>query len=107
MPPVRIFSSDLLIADIIVFLAENPRLAVLAKQCRLHPGSKVTIEAAQLAEFSAAVEGSPVIVTPGGSSANMLATLAGLLRQEVSVRFLGIAGDDAYGAAVRQSLDEA
>lgn len=103
----RILSGDVLIADVIAPVEGNAALAALAQKYRMVPGAKQALDDTQLQEFSAALEGATAIVTPGGSSANMLTTLGKLLGKEIEVRFLGMAGDGAYGTLIRDAFAEA
>lgn len=103
----RILSSDLLIADVITPLAGNAALAALADKYRLQPGGKIALTREQFDEFSAAIEGFPITITPGGSSANVLTTLSRLLGGDIEAQFLGIIGKSAYSSMIRQSLDKA
>jgi len=104
---IRILSGDILIADVIVSLEGNPSLAALVEKYHLKPGGKEALDDTRLAEFSAAAKGHGVTVTPGGSSANMLATLGKLMGKDVEVRFLGVAGEGLYSGMIRDSLEEA
>jgi len=103
----RILSSDLLIADVIVPLDGNPHLLELADKYRMKPGNKQLLNDEQMKEFSAALEGVAVTVTPGGSSANMLSTLGKLLGKEIEVRFVGMPGNGVYGNVLRDAMAEA
>jgi len=103
----RILSADILIADVIISLAEHPALGAFIEKYRLQPGGKTALDDAQLQEFLAATEGLHVTVTPGGSSANMLTTLGKLLGSEIDVRFFGITGEGSYSDIIRHSLDDA
>ena len=60
----RILSGDILIADVIVSPDGNPALSALVEKYHLKPGGKETLDDVRLAEFSAAVEGCAVTVTP-------------------------------------------
>ena len=103
----RILSSDLLIADVIAPLDGNKQLWELADKYRMQPGNKLVLTEEQFKEFSTALKGVEVTVTPGGSSANMLSTLGKLLGKEVEVRFIGMPGNGAYGNTLRDAMKEA
>ncbi len=103
----HILSSDLLIADVITPLAGNAALETLVARYQLKPGGKQALARAEFDEFSAAIEGRPITIVPGGSSANMLTTLSKLLGEKVAVTFLGIVGKSMYSSMIRQSLAEA
>lgn len=104
---MRILSGDILIADVIAPLEGNPVLAALVEKCQMKPGGKQTIDAARMEEFSKAVAGRSVTVTPGGSSANMLTTLSKLMGKKVDIRFLGVVGEGSYSDIIKRSLNEA
>jgi len=104
---IRILSGDLLMADIIVPLEDNPLLVPFIEEYRLVPGGKMALADAGLQAFMDAIEGHAVHVVPGGSSANMLTTLCRLLRGQVQARFLGVAGQGPYSGLIAGSLAEA
>jgi sugar/nucleoside kinase (ribokinase family) len=104
---IRIISSDILIADVITPLSGSAALSALVAQYELKPGSKTAISREQFEAFSAAVAGLPVTIVPGGSSANVLVTLAKLLPKKVEVQFLGVAGHGISGNMIHSSLTEA
>lgn len=105
--PLHVLTSDLLIADLNVRLADNPRMAGLVDEYGWRPGSKIVLSKEQFREFSDAVASHPVIPTPGGSSANTLTTLGRLLPGEVKGHFIGVAGDGQYSHMIRKSLADA
>jgi len=102
----RILSSDILIADVITRLDGNRKLQELVEKYDLKPGGKTAINLAQFDEFSRAVAGFPVTITPGGSSANTLVTLKKLMDSAVDVDFLGVVDHDISGTMIKDSLDE-
>ncbi len=102
----RILSGDILIADVIAPLDGNQPLWDLVEKYHMGPGNKQSLDEIQLNEFSSALKGVSVTVTPGGSSANMLTTLSKLLGKDVEVRFLGMPGNGTYGETIRSSLNE-
>jgi len=104
---IRILSGDLLIADILVPLKDNPLFVPFIEQYKLLPGGKAALDDAGLQAFMDAIEGHVVTVTPGGSSANMLVTLCRLLRGQVQATFIGVAGQGPYSGAIMDSLAEA
>jgi sugar/nucleoside kinase (ribokinase family) len=103
----RILTSDLLIADIIAPVEGHPALLALVEKYALQPGSKVTLDDEQLKEFMNVFRDVPHVMAAGGSSANMLTTLAKLMPKEIEVRFIGVAGESKYSDIVRDSLHEA
>ncbi|MBY0408468.1 MAG: hypothetical protein K2Q01_12320, partial [Rickettsiales bacterium] len=103
----RILTSDLLIADIIAPIAGNPGLQLLVDAHKLKPGGKVKLTDEQAQSFADAFAQVEYAVVPGGSSANMLTTLSKLMKGQVDVRFIGIAGEGAHSAVIRQSLADA
>jgi sugar/nucleoside kinase (ribokinase family) len=104
---IRILSSDLLVADVIVPLAGHGQVEAIVEKYHLAPGGKIALAKTQFEELSAAIAGIPVIIAPGGSSANMLVTLSKLLAGEVAVDFIGVAGEGLSSRMIRASLDEA
>jgi sugar/nucleoside kinase (ribokinase family) len=102
-----ILSSDILIADVIVELKDNLQLAALIKKYGLKPGGKRAIDAQQFNEFSAAVAGQPITLTPGGSSANMLTTLNRLFDNALDIKLIGVAGEGFSSRMIRTSLESA
>lgn len=103
----RILSTDLLIADLIAPVDSQPALLELMETFHLAPGGKRSLEDGEAEAFRAAFKDMPCVVAPGGSSANVLTTLTGLLTKTVEVRFVGIAGEGAYGAMIREAMKQA
>lgn len=103
---IRILSGDLLIADVIVSLKDAPQMAALVRQHALAPGGKVTLDETQMQAFAQAAADSPSVISPGGSSANMLTTLGRLLPGKVHTTFFGMAGGQ-HGALIMQSMADA
>jgi sugar/nucleoside kinase (ribokinase family) len=104
---VSIFSSDILIADVITHIDGNPVLEALVQKYDLKPGGKQAITEAQFNEFSTAVAGSSITITPGGSTANMLTTLNKLFENQLRITFLGVAGEGLSSRMIRTSMEEA
>lgn len=105
--PIRIFSSDILIADVIVNLEGNGYLQELVKRYGLKPGGKAPLSKQQFEELSAAIDGYPVTITPGGSAANTLTTLSRLMEDEVDVTFMGVTGGSMYSKMIKEALGRA
>lgn len=105
--PVRILSSDLLVADIITDIEGNEELQKLLSECNLKPGGKKPITFEQFQKFSQAIEGHSVKIVPGGSAANTLVTMSKLLPGQVAVDFLGVVGNSVYSRMIRSSLEDA
>ncbi len=103
----RILTSDVLIADVIAPVEGNAALQALVDTYQLKPGGKISLDEAQAQAFAEAFSGVAYEVVPGGSSANMLTTLSKLMPQKVDVRFVGIAGEGAHSAIIRESMAEA
>ncbi len=103
----RILSSDILIIDANIKLAESPAMQALVDKYDLKPGGKFPLDKAKFDEFSRAMVGSPVTFTPGGSSANTLTTLRKLLGDDLDVDFYGVTGQSSYSNMIRGGLDEA
>src|SRR4051812_7810148 len=104
---IHILAADLLAVDIIVPLAGNARLEALVNQYHLTPGGKATISELQMNAFADAIARQPVSEAPGGSSANLLTTRAGFLKNEVAIQFLGLGGTSGHARFIRDSLAEA
>lgn len=102
-----ILSSDILIADVIVATEGNPYVMELIARYDLKPGGKRQIDAHQFQEFSAAVEGRPITLSPGGSTANMLTTLGKLFDKKLNITLIGVAGGGMSSQMIKSSLDEA
>ena len=102
----RILTSDVLIADVIAPVEGHEAMEALVRKYQLRPGGKIQIEAADAQAFADAFAEVPCRVVPGGSSANMLTTLAKLMPEQVKVRFVGIAGEGAHSAIIREALAE-
>ena len=103
---VRILSSDILIADVIIPIIDFPELMHLVEQYKLQPGGKTSLDDAQLEIFSKATSAYPLNIVPGGSSANMLTTLARIMGPDTAIRFFGVVGDGAYCDVVKAALEE-
>lgn len=99
---VKILAADLLITDIIADMV--PKLKHLVDEYKFKPGGKETLGRPDFKEFNRAINGVPVTIEPGGSSANTLTTLAGLT--DVNTSFLGVASSGTYGDMIRSSLQE-
>ncbi len=103
----RILTSDILISDLNTPLSGNPQLKSLVEKYNLTPGGKLALTDEQFAEFSKAVQGHPITMFPGGSSANTVVTLSKLLgKDKVDVQFVGVVGDGVYSKIIKSSLDE-
>lgn len=104
----RILSSDILVADMIVSLEGNEKLQALVEKYQITTAGsgKKALSKEQFDEISRAVEGHPITIQPGGSSANVLTTLSKLL-PEVDVQLIGVTGGSMYSSMIRQSLAEA
>ncbi len=102
-----ILSSDILIADVITAVEGNSHIAALIAKYDLKPGGKRAIDEHQFQEFSAAVEGQPITLSPGGSSANMLTTLGKLFDKKLSITLIGVAGGGFSSQMIKSSLEEA
>lgn len=100
----RILTSDILIADAIAPVRGHPALEALVSDYQLRPGGKLRLDEAQARVFADAFAQVEHMVVPGGSSANMLTTLAGLMPGQVDIRFIGIAGEDAHSEIIRQAM---
>lgn len=104
----NILTSDILVSDLDTPLAGNDQLKSLVEKYNLKLGGKLILSDEQFAEFSQAVQGHPITMFPGGSSANMVTTLSKLLgKDNVDVQFMGVVGDDDYSKIIKSSLDEA
>ncbi|MDX2112343.1 MAG: PfkB family carbohydrate kinase [Alphaproteobacteria bacterium] len=103
----KILSSDILIIDANVKLSENPEMARLAQKYELIPGGKTALDEAQFREFSAALAGHLVTLTPGGSAANTLTTLSKLGQGSIKADFIGVTGKSSYSQMIKDGLDEA
>lgn len=99
----RILTSDILTADLIAPLRDNPRLAELAGEYGLPRDGKKAINRRQLEILLSVVAATP---QPGGSSANVMTGLSRLLGGDVKITFLGVAGEP-YRDLIRRSLEEA
>jgi sugar/nucleoside kinase (ribokinase family) len=102
-----ILSSDILIADVITAVDGNPQIAALINKYDLKPGGKRALDEHQFQEFSAAVDGQPITLSPGGSSANMLTTLGKLFDKHLSITLIGVAGAGFSSQMIKSSLEEA
>lgn len=107
MPHTSILSADYLVADIVVELEGNLLLAELVKKYNMARGSKGQIDQQGFIEFSRAIQGYPVSISPGGSAANTLWTVGKVLGDEVSITFIGARGGSAYSRMISESLKEA
>lgn len=103
----RILTSDILIADVIAPVKGHAALEALVGQYHLRPGGKAQLDAEQGKAFEDAFSQVEYRVVPGGSSANMLTTLSKLMPQRIDVRFVGIAGEGAHSAVIREAMAEA
>jgi len=102
-----ILSSDILIADVITNVEGNPLITALIDKYGLTPGGKRAIDEHQFQEFSAAVDGRPITLTPGGSSANMLTTLSKLFDNRLDIKLIGVSGGGFSSQMIKSSLEEA
>ncbi len=102
-----ILSSDILIADVITAVEGNTQIAELINKYDLKPGGKRAIDEHQFQEFSAAVDGQPITLSPGGSAANMLVTLGKLFDKQLDIALIGVAGSGFSSQMIKSSLDEA
>lgn len=103
----RILTSDILIADVIAPVQGHAALQALVETYQMKPGGKIQIDAVQAQAFAEAFAQVEYQVVPGGSSANMLTTLAKLMPDDVDVRFVGIAGEGTHSTIIRQAMAEA
>jgi len=106
----RILSSDLLICDVIVPLAEYPQLQPLIEQYNAeHPGhpialgSKSPLNAGEFLRWKDAV-GDAGKYMAGGSAANTLSALKQLMGDSVHIDFIAAYGTDKAGQVVAESL---
>lgn len=107
----RLFSCDLLIADVIIPVNEENAASQVGEllreyqaQGKLLPGGKMTISAEEYMRFASIVNLPSRAFYPGGSSANVLVTLRGITGDNVHVDFLGIAGSDASDKAIMDAF---
>ena len=105
--PFRILSSDILIADIITELNGNEELGRLVEAYGLKPGGKKAITQEQFAAMTQAIEGKPIAIFPGGSSANVLTTLSKLMKDDVQVDFIGRVGKGPFSSMINSAMEEA
>jgi sugar/nucleoside kinase (ribokinase family) len=104
---ISILSSDILIADVITAVEGNSPITALINKYGLKPGGKRAIDEHQFQEFSAAVDGQPITLSPGGSSANMLTTLGKLFDKRLTITLIGVAGGGFSSQMIKGSLEEA
>ena len=102
----RILSSDILIADVVVSASNQPDLQELIQLFSLRPGGKKAINNAQHQRFGEAISHRFCHIFPGGSSANVLVTLARLLEGSTQIDFIGVHGDSPADDMIRRSLEE-
>ncbi len=107
---VRILSSDLLICDVLLSIAQNAELVPLIEEYnQTHPehpiaaGSKSPLTAEEFAQWQQVV-GAHGKYVAGGSAANTLSTLKQLLGEAVQIHFIAAYGADAAGDVIAKSL---
>ena len=106
----KILTSDLLICDVILPMAENADLAPLIEQYNQnhpkHPmvfGSKSPLTGEEFADWQRVIGGRGNYVA-GGSAANTLSALKQLLGDALVIDFIAAYGDDAAGHVIAESL---
>lgn len=104
---MRILSTDLLVADVIAHVNDQPELIALMEQYHLIPGGKRRLEEDEAQAFAEAFAPCKTMVAPGGSSANMLVTLSGLLGKKIEIRFVGVPGEGEHGEIIRKAMRDA
>lgn len=108
MKPFKVYTSDLLIRDVIAASDENPKIAALVQEFGLRPGSKHTIiKETHLKKFLEAFQVEKREKIPGGSASNTMVTLGRMLKQAISTVFFGLTGTTDGDEKIRHGLETA
>ncbi len=100
----KILTSDISIADYIVELDGNAKLQAMAETLGMKPDGKLSITKDQFNALLATAGECGVIITPGGSSANVMATLGKLLEGKVHGDFISATGREEFADQIRTDL---
>ena len=105
--PLSVLSADSANIDHVIYLEDNPELALFAESLGCKPGGKKALTREQFETLDHFARPYIRASYPGGSSANLLVMIKAVMGDQAKAVFLGAVADDEDGLRIKQAFRKA